>query len=114
MRFNSIVSVEQSKKWRRSGDERLVNPGAITATSMVQGATRRESGTRSSARHSDCAGAPLKVLKDVYESEAATNQRNQAIGMLMYAYEYIKENPMQASTSTPSSARSASTRKTSP
>jgi glutaminase len=36
------------------------------------------------------------VLKDVYDSEAATNQRNQAIGMLMYAYGYIKDNPLQA------------------
>jgi glutaminase len=32
----------------------------------------------------------------VYQSEAATNQRNQAIGMLMYAYGYIKDNPLQA------------------
>ncbi len=38
----------------------------------------------------------LTVLKDVYDSEAATNQRNQAIGMLMYAYGYIKDNPLQA------------------
>jgi len=30
------------------------------------------------------------VLEDVYKSEAETNQRNQAIGALMYAYGYIK------------------------
>src|SRR5678816_3370075 len=74
----------------------LVNPGAITATSMVQGATRDEIWNKILAVHSDCAGRQLGVLKDVYDSEAATNQRNQAIGMLMYAYEYIKAEPMRA------------------
>jgi len=46
--------------------------------------------------YNDFAGRPLSVLQDVYKSESATNQRNQAIGMLMYAYEYIKSNPTQA------------------
>ena len=36
------------------------------------------------------------MLQDVYKSESDTNQRNQAIGMLMYAYGYIKSNPPQA------------------
>jgi glutaminase len=38
----------------------------------------------------------LRVLNDVYESESATNQRNQAIGALMFAYGYIKNNWQQA------------------
>src|SRR6188508_639438 len=97
MRFNSIVSVEQSKKMAGGPEmNALVNPGAITATSMVQGATRDEIWNKILAVHSDCAGRQLGVLKDVYDSEAATNQRNQAIGMLMYAYEYIKAEPMRA------------------
>ena len=97
MRFNSIVSVEQSKKLAGGPEmNALVNPGAITATSMVTGATADAVWAKIMAVHNDCAGRELKVLQDVYESEAATNQRNQAIGMLMYAYEYIKANPMQA------------------
>ena len=97
MRFNSIVSVEQSKKMAGGPEmNALVNPGAITATSMVQGASRDEIWNKILATNSDCAGRQLTVLKDVYDSEAATNQRNQAIGQLMYAYEYIKDNPMQA------------------
>ena len=97
MRFNSIVSVEQSKKLAGGPEmNALVNPGAITATSMVKGATADEVWAKIMAVHNDAAGRQLNVLNDVYESEAATNQRNQAIGMLMYAYEYIKENPMQA------------------
>ena len=34
--------------------------------------------------------------QEVFKSEAETNQRNKAIGALMYAYGYIKENPDQA------------------
>ncbi|MGD2075380.1 MAG: glutaminase, partial [Gammaproteobacteria bacterium] len=38
----------------------------------------------------------MSVLEDVYKSEAETNQRNQAIAMLMYAYGRIKDNPQLA------------------
>ena len=34
--------------------------------------------------------------QEVFKSESDTNQRNQAIGYLMYAYEYIKSDPMRA------------------
>ena len=34
--------------------------------------------------------------REVYKSESDTNQRNQAIGMLMFAYGLIKANPQQA------------------
>ena len=36
------------------------------------------------------------MLQDVYKSESDTNQRNQAIGALMLAYGYIKNNWQQA------------------
>ncbi|MET0987083.1 MAG: glutaminase, partial [Steroidobacteraceae bacterium] len=74
----------------------LVNPGAITATSLVKGNSRDEIWKSILDYHSDFAGRPLKIDKEVFDSEAATNQRNQAIGQLMYAYEFIKANPMQA------------------
>jgi glutaminase len=103
MRFNSIVSVEYSYKALggsklEAGAEMnaLVNPGAITATSMVQGTTYDEIWGSISGFYNAAAGRQLTVLDDVYQSEAATNQRNQAIGMLMYAYGYIKANPLQA------------------
>jgi glutaminase len=97
MRFNSIVSVEFAQK-ALGGPEinPLVNPGAITATSMVQGATRDEVWKKILDFHSAFAGRPLTINKEVFDSEAATNQRNQAIGALMYAYGYIKANPAQA------------------
>jgi glutaminase len=97
MRFNSIVSIEMSYKMAGGPEMNpLVNPGAITTTSMVQGATADEVWAKIIGVHNDCAGRQLKVLEDVYKSEAETNQRNQAIGMLMFAYGYIKANPLQA------------------
>ena len=97
MRFNSIVSVEFAKKVLGGPEiNPLVNPGAITATSMVQGNTADEVWAKIIGTHNDFAGRQLSVIQDVYKSESDTNQRNQAIGMLMYAYEYIKSNPAQA------------------
>jgi glutaminase len=97
MRFNSIVSVEFAKKVLGGPElNPLVNPGAITTTSMVQGNTADEVWAKIIATHNDFAGRQLSVLQDVYKSESDSNQRNQAIGMLMYAYEYIKSNPAQA------------------
>ena len=97
MRFNSIVAVEFAQK-ALGGPEinPLVNPGAITATSMVKGATRADVWKSLLGFYSDFAGRPLGVNQEVFKSESDTNQRNQAIGYLMYAYEFIKDKPLQA------------------
>jgi glutaminase len=42
------------------------------------------------------AGRELEVNQEVYKSESETNQRDQAIAMLMFAYGLIKENPARA------------------
>ena len=91
--FNSIVAVEQ---YKGSEMNAMVNPGAITATSMVSGATREEIWKKILDTHSDFAGRPLTVNQEVFKSEAETNQRNQAISMLMYAYGHIKAEPLRA------------------
>ena len=74
----------------------LVNPGAITATSMVTGATKDEVWNKIIGAYGEYAGRPLAVLPEVYQSESDTNQRNQAIGALMLAYGYIKSDWQQA------------------
>jgi glutaminase len=91
--FNSIVAVEQ---YRGAEMNPLVNAGAITTTGMVSGKTRDEVWKKILAFHSDFAGRPLSVNQEVFKSEADTNQRNQAISMLMFAYGHIKANPLQA------------------
>jgi len=91
--FNSIVAIEKNKGHEMNA---FVNPGAIATTSMVKGATADEVWARIIGTYSDFAGRPLEVNQEVYKSESDTNQRNQAIGMLMFAYGLIKENPAQA------------------
>jgi glutaminase len=98
-RFNSIIAIEGVKMVAGTGAPEmnpLVNPGAISATSMVKGANATEVWAKIIGIHNDMAGRPLTVLQDVYKSESDSNQRNQAIGALMLAYGYIKSNWQQA------------------
>ena len=98
-RFNSIIAVEAAKNVVGTGAPEmnaLVNPGAISATSMVTGTTADAVWAKISGVHNDFAGRQLKVLQDVYKSESDSNQRNQAIGALMFAYGYIKTDWKQA------------------
>ena len=98
-RFNSIIAVEAVRTVVGTGAPEmnpLVNPGAISATSMVRGANADEVWSKIIGFHNDAAGRQLTVLQDVYKSESDTNQRNQAIGALMLAYGYIKNNWQQA------------------
>jgi len=93
MKFNSIVAIEDKR-----GNEMnsFVNPGAIVTTSMVRGNTYEEKWAKILQIHSDCANRSLGVNVPVFESEAATNQRNQAISMLMNAYGKMKFDPLQS------------------
>ena len=98
-RFNSIIAIEGVRTVAGTGAPEmnpLVNPGAISTTSMVTGASSDLVWKKILDFHNDFAGRPLTVLQDVYKSESDTNQRNQAIGALMLAYGYIKTNWQQA------------------
>jgi glutaminase len=91
--FNSINAIEQ---YRGKEMNPLVNPGAIATTSMIGGTNANEVWSRIIETMSDFAGRPLQVNEEVYKSEAETNQRNQAIGALMFAYGRITGNHLQA------------------
>ena len=98
-RFNSIIAIEGVRSVVGTGAPEmnaLVNPGAISATSMVTGSTADAVWNKIIGLHNDFAGRSLKVLQDVYKSESDSNQRNQAIGALMFAYGYIKTDWKQA------------------
>jgi glutaminase len=93
MPFNAIEPIE----WFKGSEmNAMVNPGAITATSMVKGSNYDEIWNSILDYYNDFAGRKLTVLEDVYKSEAATNQRNQALAELMFAYGKIKEEPARA------------------
>ena len=91
--FNSIVAIEEHKGAEMNP---LVNPGAIATTSMVKGQSRDGIWNNILSYYSAFAGRPLSVNTEVFKSEADTNQRNQAIAALMYAYGHIKDNPSRA------------------
>lgn len=91
--FNSIMAIEKNKGHKMNA---FVNPGAIATTSMVSGKTADEVWKKIITVQSEFAGRQLEVDQQVYKSESETNQRNQAIGMLMHAYDIIKDKPQQA------------------
>jgi glutaminase len=91
MRFNSIVALETNAARTMNP---MVNPGAISSVSLVPGATADEKWETIRKGLSDFAGRELKLNDEVYKSEAATNQRNRAIGQLLLAYERIYFKPV--------------------
>ena len=88
--FNSIVAIEQMRGKEMNP---FVNPGAIATTSLVEGKTGEEKWARILAIHEAFAGRKLSIDEEVYRSEAATNQRNQAIASLMHAYGRLYFDP---------------------
>ncbi|HMS64833.1 MAG TPA: glutaminase, partial [Ignavibacteria bacterium] len=81
--FNSITAIERMK-----GKEinPLVNPGAIAATSLINGSDSASKWASILQVHSDFAGRELSLNMPVYISEAGDNLRNQAIAHLLLAY----------------------------
>ena len=73
----------------------MVNAGALTTTSLVPGATPAAKWERIVEGLSKFAGRRLEVDEDVYASEAATNQRNQAIARLLQSYGSIDADPLE-------------------
>ena len=93
LKFNSIIAIELQKGREMNP---LVNPGAIAAVSMVSGATGEAKWAKILSTHEQFVGHNLEVNYPVYRSESATNQRNQAIASLMYAYGRLYSNPIEA------------------
>jgi glutaminase len=81
--FDSVMGIELN-------DDRTMNPmvnaGALATTSLVPGATMEEKFVRIQDLLSCFAGRRLDVDEEVYESEAATNDRNRGIAHLLHGY----------------------------
>ncbi len=91
--FNSVIAIEQQPT--RVGNP-LVNAGAIATTSLLEGSNEKKKWKEILDFYSSCAGNELLILKDVYESEAATNGRNQAIARLLNSYGVMYNTPEKA------------------
>ena len=74
--FNSVMAIELNADRTMNP---LVNAGAMATTSLVPGRTADEKFESIVAALSRFAGRRLAMDKDVYESEAATNDRNRGI-----------------------------------
>lgn len=90
--FNSVVAIEQNDGHPMNP---MVNAGAIATTALMPGSTSAEQWDAVISGLSQFAGRPLCVDDEVYESEAATNQRNRAIAQLLESYGRIERDPAE-------------------
>jgi len=81
--FNSVMAIELNADRTMNP---LVNAGAMATTSLVPGRTADEKFESIVAALSRFAGRRLAMDEDVYESEAATNDRNRGIAHLLDGY----------------------------
>lgn len=90
--FNSVVAIELNDGHPMNP---MVNAGALNTTALVSGSTAAEKWDTVLKGMSAFAGRPLTMDEDVYESEAETNQRNQAIARLLESYGRITHDPLE-------------------
>jgi glutaminase len=91
--FNSVIAIERIEEGTSNP---MVNAGAIAATSLAPGKTAEEKWQFIHNELSRFAGRPLTLNRAVYQSEAATNQRNQGLAKLLQAYDRIFFDPIAA------------------
>lgn len=91
--FNSVKAIEELKA--RSVNP-LVNAGAIAAVSLVQANSSDERWNKIIDFYSKFAGEKLSLNNEVYKSEANANQHNRAIAELLFSYNRLYGDPLEA------------------
>lgn len=91
--FNSVMAIELNADRTMNP---MVNAGAIAATSLIPGDSAAEKWRFIQEGLSRFAGRPLELDIEVYESEAATNQRNRGIARLLESYGRMYCDPLEA------------------
>jgi glutaminase len=89
--FNSVMAIELNNGHPMNP---MVNAGALATTALITGATPTEQWEVIRAGLSRFAGRPLELDDEVYRSEVATNQRNQAIARLLQSYGRVQMDPL--------------------
>jgi glutaminase len=74
----------------------FVNAGAIATTSLISGHDANEKWNKILAFYGKVAGEKLKLIDDVYKSEAATNTGNKALSYLLAKYDRIYADPFES------------------
>ena len=88
--FNSLMAVELNRARTMNP---LVNAGAIATTSLVPGDSAQEKWEHILEGLSRFAGRDLALDNEVYESESASNLRNQGIAHLLRSYQRLYFDP---------------------
>jgi glutaminase len=91
--FNSVMAIELNADRTMNP---MVNAGAIATSSAVPGDTADDKWRFIRDGLSRFAGRDLAIDEEVYESEAATNQRNRGIARLLEGYERMYFDALQA------------------
>jgi len=91
--FNSVIAIERTKDGTTNP---MVNAGAIAAASLAPGATAEAKWRFIHEGLSRFAGRTLTLNSEVYQSEAATNQRNESAANLLRSYDRIYFDPILA------------------
>jgi glutaminase len=90
--FNSVSAVVDMPT--HTGNPH-VNAGAIATVSLIKG-NPTEKWEKILKFYGKAAGEPLRLMQDVYQSEAATNQGNRALAALLLKYERIYADPLES------------------
>lgn len=90
--FNSVMAIELNSGHPLNP---MVNAGALATTALVPGDDPAAHWSFIVDGLSRFAGRRLELDEVVYESEAATNQRNQAIARLLESYGRIERDPLE-------------------
>lgn len=93
LKFNSIMATQLIPQVSVNP---LVNSGAIASVSMVKADSAEARFNTILDWFNKLSAAKLSVIEDVYQSEAATNQRNRAHAYILAASERIYSDPMEA------------------
>jgi glutaminase len=91
--FNSPIAVVDMPT--HTGNP-FVNAGAISTTSLISGSTADEKWNKILDFYSRAAGEKLKLIDEVYKSEAATNTGNKALSYLLAKYDRIYADPFES------------------
>jgi len=92
-KFNSILATQIIPQVSVNP---LVNSGAIASVSLVKAKNKEERFDRIMKFFERLAADKLAVIEDVYQSEAATNQRNRAHAYILFVSDRIYSDPMEA------------------
>lgn len=91
--FNSVIAIEKLPNHKENP---FVNSGAIQVTSMIQGKDTEEKWQKVFSLMEKTSNGKPYLGEKVYQSEMKTNQRNQAIALLLDSYGMMDSDPFDA------------------